>query len=128
MDFALPEAQQLLADTVRRFARDRLAEGALQRAHDPRFPFDVARLAAAQGLLGITLPESDGGQGGTLLDAVIAIEQTALVCPRSADVIQAGNFGPIRTLAEYASPAQKAKFLPALLSGEAVISLGMSEP
>jgi len=128
MDFALPEAQRLLADTVRRFAQTRLAERALERAHDPRFPFDVASLAAAQGLLGITLPESDGGQGGTLLDAVIAIEQTALVCPRSADVIQAGNFGPIRTLAEYANPAQKAKFLPALLSGEAVISLGMSEP
>ncbi len=128
MDFDLPEAQQLLADTVRRFAQGRLAEGALRRAHDPRFPFDVAKLASAQGLLGITLPEADGGQGGTLLDAVIAIEQVALVCPRSADVIQAGNFGPIRTLAEYATPAQKAKFLPALLSGEAVISLGMSEP
>ncbi|MBV8537277.1 MAG: acyl-CoA dehydrogenase [Alphaproteobacteria bacterium] len=128
MDFALPEAQRLLADTVRRFAQDRLADGALKRAHSPRFPFDVAKLAAAQGLLGITLPEADGGQGGTLLDAVIAIEQTALVCPRSADVIQAGNFGPIRTLAEYASPAQKAKFLPALLAGDAVISLGMSEP
>jgi alkylation response protein AidB-like acyl-CoA dehydrogenase len=128
MDFALPEAQQLLADTVRRFAQTRLADGALRRARDPRFPFDVAKLAAAQGLLGITLPEADGGQGGTLLDAVIAIEQVALACPRSADVIQAGNFGPIRTLAEYASPAQKTKFLPALLSGEAVISLGMSEP
>lgn len=128
MDFALPEAQRLLADTVRRFAVAHLAEGALRRAHDPRFPFDVAKLAAAQGLLGITLPEADGGQGGSLLDAVIAIEQVALVCPRSADVIQAGNFGPLRTLAEYASPAQKARFLPRLLSGEAVISLGMSEP
>src|SRR6185437_15449470 len=78
--------------------------------------------------LGITLPERDGGQGGSLLDAVIAIEQVALACPRSADVIQAGNFGAIRTLAEYATPAQKTKFLPALLAGEAVISLGMSEP
>lgn len=128
MEFALPEAQRLLADTVRRFAAAHLAEGALRRAHDPRFPFDVAKLAAAQGLLGITLPEADGGQGGSLLDAVIALEQVALVCPRSADVIQAGNFGPLRTLAEYASPAQKARFLPRLLLGEAVISLGMSEP
>lgn len=128
MEFALPEAQRLLADTVRRFAEAHLAARALQRAHDPRFPFDVAKLAAAQGLLGITVPETDGGQGGSLLDAVIALEQVALVCPRSADVIQAGNFGPLRTLAEYASPAQKAKFLPRLLAGEAVISLSMSEP
>ena len=128
MDFTLSEAQRLFTEAVRRFAATRLAAGALARAHDPRFPFDVAKQAADQGLLGISLPEAEGGQGGSLLDAVIAIEQVALVCPRSADVIQAGNFGPIRTLAEYATPAQKAKFLPALLAGETVISLGMSEP
>jgi alkylation response protein AidB-like acyl-CoA dehydrogenase len=63
-----------------------------------------------------------------LTDALIAIEQIALVCPRSADVVQAGNFGPIRTFAEYASDAQKARFLPDLLAGRSVISLGMSEP
>ena len=43
--------------------------------------------------------------GGTLMDAVIAIEQVAAVCPRSADVVQFGNFGPIRTFAEYGSDA-----------------------
>jgi alkylation response protein AidB-like acyl-CoA dehydrogenase len=50
------------------------------------------------------------------------------VCPRSSDVVQFGNFGPIRTFAEYATPAQKAKWLPDLLAGRAVMSLGMSEP
>ena len=59
---------------------------------------------AKQGLLGITIPEADGGQGGTLMDAVIAI--VASVCPRSADVVQAGNFGPIRVLAEYGSASR----------------------
>ncbi len=82
----------------------------------------------AQGLMGITIPEEDGGVGGTLMDAVIAIEQVALVCPRSADVVQFGNFGPIRTFAEYGTEAQKKKWLPALLSGGAVMSLGMTEP
>ena len=45
-----------------------------------------------------------------------------------ADVVQSGSFGPIRTFAEYASPALKAKYLPALLAGRIVMSLGMSEP
>jgi alkylation response protein AidB-like acyl-CoA dehydrogenase len=128
MDFAFTGEQRLFADSVRRFAEANLAADALRRAHDPRFPLDAARLCAEQGLLGITLPESDGGQGGTLMDAVIAIEQVALVCPRSADAIQAGNFGPVRTFAEYATAEQKARFLPDLLAGRAVISLGMSEP
>ena len=78
--------------------------------------------------MGITIPETDGGQGGSLMDAIIAIEQVALVCPRSADVVQSGSFGPIRTFAEYATPAQKAKWLPSLLSGRTVMSLGMTEP
>jgi alkylation response protein AidB-like acyl-CoA dehydrogenase len=83
---------------------------------------------AKQGLLGITIAEADGGQGGTLIDAVLAIEAVASACPRSADVIQAGNFGPIRVLAEYGSAFQKKTHLAPLLKGEAVISVGMTEP
>ena len=74
MDFRLTEEQRLFADSVRGFAQKHLAAGAVARAHDPAHPFDVARLMAKQGLMGITMPEVDGGQGGTLTDAVIAIE------------------------------------------------------
>jgi alkylation response protein AidB-like acyl-CoA dehydrogenase len=128
MDFRLTSEQEEFRDAVRRFAEKHLAAGALERAHAPGYPFDVARLMAKQGLLGITIWEEDGGQGGTLLDAVLAIETIASVCPRSADVVQAGNFGPIRVLAEYGSVAQKKRYLKRLLAGEAVISVGMTEP
>lgn len=128
MNFELTQEQNLFAEQVRRFARERLADGALKRAHDAGFPFDVAQLTAKQGLMGITLPQRDGGQGGTLMDAVIAIEQIAAECPRSADVVQFGNFGPIRTFAEYGTAAQKKRWLADLLSGHIVMSLGMSEP
>src|ERR1700719_365565 len=128
MNFDYTEEQKQFAESVRRFAQAHLAAGALKRAHDPRFPYDVAQLMAKQGLMGIALPERDGGQGGTLMDAVIAIEQVAAVCPRSADVVQFGNFGPIRTFAEYGTPQQKARWLPDLLQGRMVMSLGISEP
>ncbi|RAR47927.1 hypothetical protein C7401_1565 [Paraburkholderia unamae] len=128
MDFQFNEEQTAFADAVRRFAKDTLADGALRRAHEPGYAFDVARLLSEQGLLGITMDEEDGGQGGTLMDAVIAIQEIALVCPKSADVVQAGNFGPIRTFVEYASPEQKRRYLKDLLSGRKVIALGMTEP
>ena len=128
MDFQLSEEQQLFQESVREFARRHLAEGALRRAHLPEFPFEVAQLMAKQGLLGLTFDEAAGGSGGTVFDAVLAIQEIALVCPRSADVFQAGNFGPIRTFAEYATPEQKVRWLPRLLAGELVISLCMSEP
>ncbi len=83
---------------------------------------------AAAGLLGITLPEADGGAGGTLMDAVLAIEEIAKFCPRSADVIQEGNFGAIRVLAQFATADQKKRYLAPLLRGEEVIAVGMTEP
>src|SRR5882672_9843295 len=128
MDFRLKPEQAQFRDAVLRFSKKELADKALERAHASGYPWDVAKLTAKQGLLGITIPEADGGQGGTLLDAVIAIETVASVCPRSADVVQAGNFGPIRVLAEYGSNAQKERHLKKLLVGEAVISVGMTEP
>jgi hypothetical protein len=128
MNFDFTPEQKLFAESVRKFALAHLEKGALQRAHDPRFPFDVAKLMHGQGLMGITIPEADGGLGGTLMDAVIAIEQIAGVCPRSADVVQFGNFGPIRTFVEYATPAQKRRWLGDLLAGKVVMSLGMTEP
>jgi len=128
MNFDLTAEQKQFADSVHRFAQDHLAAGALKRAHDPRFPFDVAQLMGKHGLMGITLPQSDGGQGGSLVDAVIAIEQVAAACPRSADVVQFGNFGPIRTFAEYGTPEQKKRWLGELLAGRMVMSLGMTEP
>lgn len=128
MDFELSEEHRAFADAVRRFARAELAAGALERAHSHRYPWDAARRIAGQGLLGIAFPEADGGQGGTLMHAVLAIQEVALVCPKSADIVQAGNFGPIRTFVEYATPEQKARWLPGLLAGEQLIALGMSEP
>ena len=128
MDFRLTPEQQQFRDSVLKFSHKELSAGALARAHDPKYPWDVAKKMAKQGLLGITIAEADGGQGGTLMDAVLAIESVASACPRSADVIQAGNFGPIRVLAEYGSSLQKQSFLKKLLAGEAVISVGMTEP
>src|SRR4051812_4573348 len=126
MNFDFTEEQKLFAEAVRKFAQAQLEKDALKRAHEPRFPFDVAKLMSRQGLMGITIPEADGGQGGSLMDAVIAIEQTAAVCPRSADVVQFGNFGPIRTFAEYGTGDQKKKWLPARLARQALVRFGLS--
>jgi alkylation response protein AidB-like acyl-CoA dehydrogenase len=128
MNFELSEEHQAFADSVRRFAQDKLAAGALKRAHSPSYPWDAARMLSEQGLFGIAFDDADGGQGGTLMHAVLAIQEVALVCPKSADILQAGNFGPIRTFVEYATAEQKERFLPDLLAGTKLIALGMSEP
>ena len=128
MDFALSDEQKMFRESVRGFAEKHLAAGALKRAHQEEHPWDVSKIIAEQGLMGIAMKEEDGGQGGTLMDAILAIETVAQVCPRSADVIQAGNFGPVRVLAEYGTPEQKEKYLKPILAGTSVITVGMTEP
>jgi alkylation response protein AidB-like acyl-CoA dehydrogenase len=124
----LTAEQQEFAASVRAFAHARLAPDALRRAHEPGFAWDAATLLAEQGLLGLTIAESDGGQGATLMDAVIAIQEVAKACPKSGDVVQSANFGAIRTFAEYASAELKERYLPGFLAGRDLLALCMSEP
>ena len=128
VDFGYPQEIAEFAATVERFARKRLADGALARAHSPKYPREIARELAAQGLFGIAMPENLGGQGGDLLAAVVAIQSVARACPRSADVVQAGNFGAVRTFAEYANASLREEYLDGLMTGELLISLSMTEP
>ena len=128
MSFDLTDEQEEFAESVRAFAQARLGADALRRAHEPGYAWDAAKLLADQGLLGLTIPEEDGGQGAGLMEAVIAIQEVAKVCPKSADVVQATNFGAIRTFAEYASRELKDRYLPGLLAGRTLLALGMTEP
>jgi len=128
MDFALRAEQEQFRESVRRFAEKHLAAARASARTRPTTPWDVAKTYGRAGAPRYTVAEADGGQGGALIDAVIAIETVAAACPRSADVVQAGNFGPIRVLAEYGTPDQKRKYLKRLLAGESVISVGMTEP
>lgn len=128
MDFALTAEQVMFRDSVRRFAQAELSAHSVRRAREPGYPWDVARRMAELGLMGIALPVADGGLGGSLVDAIIALQEVAEACPRSGDVIQAGNFGPVRTFAEFGTSEQKARYLGPILAGRSVISLAMTEP
>ncbi|RAI01890.1 acyl-CoA dehydrogenase [Acuticoccus sediminis] len=128
MDLLYTDEQLMFRDTLTRFAETELAPDRVARANADGFDAATKAKLVEMGLMGIMMPEEDGGQGGSLMDAVIAIRAVALSCPRSADVVQAGNFGAIRTFSEFATPAQKERWLPGLLSGETLMSVGMSEP
>ena len=97
MDFELRQDKNIFYETVRKFAANELADDAVARANSDGYPWDVAKKFGEMGLLGITIPELKGGIGGSL-QMQLAIQAVAEFCPRSADVMQAGNFGAIRTL------------------------------
>lgn len=128
MDFRLQPEQEQIRDTVRRMAREQFGPKAYTWEEGHQYPWENARVLAEQGLTGITINPEDGGQGGSLLDAVLVLEAVAGACPHTGDVVQATNFGAIKVLAEFARPEVKRRVLPELLGGRAIITAAMSEP
>jgi alkylation response protein AidB-like acyl-CoA dehydrogenase len=122
MDFSLTSEQRSMVEMATRLARDLPPS-----VEGEDYPWDAMRAFAGVGLAGIALPLEDGGQGCELLDAVLAIEAVARARPRAADMLQAMNFGAIRQLAAFGSAAQKEAYLAPVLSGEKLVTVGMTE-
>ncbi len=95
MDFTFSPEQEMLRQTVRQLARDQFSADAYRSDMHDSYPWGYGKIMAEAGLTGINLPVEDGGQGGTMMDSVIVMEQIAGVNPVAGDVIQATNFGPI---------------------------------
>lgn len=92
------------------------------------FPWSFVEVLAHHGLTGIAIPTEVGGQGASLLDAIIVIESVARHAPHLADGVQATNFGAVRQIAQFAGPRLIDDVLRPLLAGTALATVAMSEP
>ena len=128
MDFQLTEQQQLLQETVRRFAREECREAAARWDRTGALP-DAALVEkmVQMGLVGMCLPEAYGGGGQDLLSAILCIEQLAAVSPLAAAAVFESNVGPVRVIELFGSAEQKARWLPPVARGALQISIGMTE-
>ena len=66
MNFDLTEEQQLVRETVRTFARERVAPVAAELDQSQRFPYELVSELAELGLMGMTIPEEYGGAGAEI--------------------------------------------------------------
>ena len=127
-DFALGETADMIRDTTRRFAADRIQPLAARIDADDWFPRDELWPAMGElGLHGITVAEADGGLGLGYLEHVIACEEVGRASASIGLSYGAHSNLCVNQIARWASPEQKAKYLPKLISGEHVGSLAMSE-
>jgi isovaleryl-CoA dehydrogenase len=126
-DFALGEMADMIRDTTRRFATDRIAPLAAAIDAEDRFPVELWPEMGALGLHGITVEEEYGGLGLGYLEHVIACEEVARASASVGLSYGAHSNLCVNQIRRWGSPAQKAKYLPGLISGEHVGSLAMSE-
>jgi isovaleryl-CoA dehydrogenase len=126
-DFALGETADMIRDTTRRFADDRIAPLAAEIDREDRFPIELWPEMGALGLHGITVSEDDGGLGLGYLEHVIACEEVGRASASVGLSYGAHSNLCVNQIARWANPEQKAKYLPKLISGDHVGSLAMSE-
>ncbi|HEY0014384.1 MAG TPA: isovaleryl-CoA dehydrogenase [Allosphingosinicella sp.] len=127
LDFALGEMADAIRDTTRRFASDRIAPLAARIDADDWFPVELWPQMGELGLHGITVDEADGGLGLGYLEHVVAQEEIARASASVGLSYGAHSNLCVNQIRRWASPEQKAKYLPKLISGEHVGSLAMSE-
>jgi isovaleryl-CoA dehydrogenase len=127
-EFGLGEGIDLLRQTVRDFARERIAPLADEIDRANRFPRELWPELGALGLLGITVEEEFGGAGMGYLEHVIAMEEISRASGAVGLSYGAHSNLCVNQLRRWGTAAQKRRFLPRLLSGEHVGALAMSEP
>ena len=128
LDFALGENADMIRDTTKRFATDKIAPLATKIDADDWFPREELWPAmGALGLHGLTVAQEDGGLGLGYLEHVVAVEEVSRASASIGLSYGAHSNLCINQIARWASPEQKAKYLPKLISGEHVGSLAMSE-
>ncbi|MET0238847.1 MAG: acyl-CoA dehydrogenase family protein [Sphingobium sp.] len=126
-DFALGETADMIRETVRRFASERIAPLAARIDAEDRFPVELWPEMGALGLHGITVAEADGGLGLGYLEHVVAQEEVARASASVGLSYGAHSNLCVNQISRWANAGQKARYLPRLISGEHVGALAMSE-
>jgi alkylation response protein AidB-like acyl-CoA dehydrogenase len=123
---ALSEDEKLFQRTVRKFAREEIRPYVREMDEAAKFRKEIIQQFFEMGLMGIEIPEEYGGQGGTFFQAVLAVEELSAVDPSAGVIVDVQNTICNNALLRWATPAQKAKYLPRL-AANTVASYALSE-
>lgn len=127
LNFDLGETADMIRETVASFAQNEIAPRAAEIDRTDTFPRDLLPKMGELGLLGITVEEEWGGTGLGYLEHVVAMEEISRASASVGLSYGAHSNLCVNQIRRWASDAQKARYLPKLMSGEHLGSLAMSE-
>ncbi|AVT48997.1 isovaleryl-CoA dehydrogenase [Shewanella baltica] len=128
LNFGLGEDVDMLRDAVQDFATHEIAPIAAKVDHDNAFPNELWPVLGSMGLLGVTVAEEYGGANMSYLAHVVAVEEISRASASIGLSYGAHSNLCVNQINRNGNAAQKAKYLPKLVSGEHIGALAMSEP
>src|SRR5688572_2329729 len=126
--FELTDTQKMIRDTVRDFARDKLAPSAEALDKSGEFPMTNFKEMAELGLTGIPVPEDLGGAGADILSQIIALEEIAKACGSTALTLAAHVSLGTMPIVDFGNDEEKRKYVPPCARGEVIAAYGLTEP
>lgn len=128
MNITFTEEQELLIKTVRELTEKEFKPRSGDVSESGEFPFENMKILGELGLLGISIPEQYGGSDGTVMDAVLILEEIAKGCYVTAMAVL-GEIGvQSKAIVAYGTDEQKNKYLPGIAKGEKTLAICITEP
>src|ERR671932_183937 len=128
MDLDLTREHELVRETVREFAVQRVAPVAEELDREGRFPYELVRELAELGLMGIPVPEEFGGAGADTVSYAIAVEELTRVDSSVAITVAAHTSLGTMPILLFGTEEQKRQWLPDLAGGRRLAAFGLTEP
>ena len=124
----LTAEQELIRDSIRAFAQERLAPFAAEWDRNHTFPREALKELAELGALGMVVPEEWGGAGMDYMSLVLALEEIAAGDGATSTIVSVQNSLPCGILNRFGTEAQKEAWLKPLARGEKLGCFCLTEP
>jgi alkylation response protein AidB-like acyl-CoA dehydrogenase len=128
MNFDLTSEQEMIKRTVRQFAEEEVAPGAVERDRTKRFPVEIFKKLADMGMMGLPFPEQYGGGGADTISFAIVVEELSRVCGSTGITYSAHISLGGAPLNLFGTEEQKQKYLTPICTGESLGAFGLTEP
>ncbi len=128
MDFDLTSEQELIRQTVREFALERVAPVAEELDRESRFPYELVAELGELGLMGMPFPEELGGASADTISYAIAVEELTRIDSSLAITLAAHISLGSMPIYLFGTEQQQRRWLPDLASGRRLAAFGLTEP
>ena len=128
MNFEYSETHQLIRETARKFADERLSAGTIERDEKEQFPAEALKELGDLGFMGMMVPEEWGGAGLDTVSYVLAMEEISRVDASMGVIMSVNNSLVCYGINQYGTQDQKERYLRDLATGKKLGAFALSEP
>lgn len=128
MNFDLTDEQQMIRKTIREFADEVVAPGAIERDRTKEFPKEIFRQLGEMGMMGLPFEEKYGGAGADTVSFAIVTEELSRACASTGITYSAHISLGGAPLNLFGTEEQKQRYLMPICTGESLGAFGLTEP